>query len=295
MTNTGSSSPPDPGRIDGVPRSGDEVRAVLRAIGVRPRRGWGQSFLIDPFVADAEAALATDGDPGRIVEIGGGLGVLTEALLRRATAPVTVIERDRHLAGHLRRVFGGRIRLVVGDALEVELPPADVVVGNLPFSVATPILDRLFDAGTPRIVAMVQREVADRLGAGPGSKAYGRLTLHAALFGRIETHQVVPATAFEPEPEVEGRLVTFDRRRGPPPVPSTATFERLVFALFAHRRKQLGNLLPSAVGSPAEAARVAALAGWPADWSHRRPEELPPQAYFDLATVVAHGAAAAQV
>jgi 16S rRNA (adenine1518-N6/adenine1519-N6)-dimethyltransferase len=269
-----------------VPERADEIRTTLASLGVRPSRAWGQSFLTDPFVADAEAALV-EVPPGRpVVEIGGGLGILTAALVRRGIEPLTVIERDPKLAAFLRSTFGRRVHVLAGDALEVDLPAADAVVGNLPYSVATPILIRLLERRTPRVVFLVQREVADRLAAGPGSKQYGRLSLLAALYGTVELFRLVSASAFSPVPEVESRLGVHVARPGPLPVRSVPRFEDAVRSLFSSRRKQLGNLLPRLTDGTREAADLAQAAGWPADWASRRPEELPPEAFFALANTL---------
>jgi 16S rRNA (adenine1518-N6/adenine1519-N6)-dimethyltransferase len=266
-----------------VPESREEVRRALHALELAPTRRRGQSFLVDPFVADAEAALVEAPRGAAVVEIGGGLGILTAALLRRGIGPLTVVERDRRLAAHLRSTFGDRVRVVEGDALEVELPDAACVVGNLPYSAATPILMRLFARRTPRVVFLVQREVAERLAASPGSKQFGRLTLAASLYGNVELFRTVPASAFEPVPEVESRLAVHVTRPGPLPVPSLPTFERVARTLFSARRKQLGNLLPRLAGPRRSPERLAALAGWPANWARLRPEDLPPEAFFALA------------
>ena len=289
-TSTGSSSsrrPRSAGPFD-VPATPDRIREFLGAIGLRPSRKYGQSFLADPFVADAEAALVEVPPDTTVVEIGGGLGALTAALLRRHPGPLTVVERDPRLAAHLRRTFGDRIDLLEADALTVELPPAAAVVGNLPYSVATPILLRLFAARVPRIVFLVQREVADRLGASPGSKTYGRLSIVARLYGEIELFRTVPSEAFTPRPEVESRIGVHRARPDGLPVPSVPDFERIVRLLFGGRRKQLGNLLPIVAGGVAEAERAATRAGWPAEWRRQRPEQLPPEAFFALASALYH-------
>lgn len=268
---------------EGAPSDPASVERTLERLGVRPARGLGQSFLTDAFVADAEAALvdAPAGTP--VVEIGGGLGVLTEALLRRGLRPLTVIERDPRLVRHLQGLFGDRVTVVEGDALEVPIPPEARVVGNLPFSVATPLLVSLWKRRTPQVVAMVQREVAERIAAGPGTKAYGRLSILAALYGDTELYQTVSSHRFYPEPEVEGRVLVHTARSGELPVPSVEELERLVQSLFSFRRKQLGNLLPRLAPSTEAAGRWAAAAGWPTDWERMRPEQLPSVAYFALA------------
>jgi 16S rRNA (adenine1518-N6/adenine1519-N6)-dimethyltransferase len=272
-----------------VPERPADIRRTLDALGVRPSRARGQSFLTDPFVADAEAALL-EVAPGRpVVEVGGGLGILTAALLRRGVEPLTVIERDPRLATYLRSTFGSRIRVLEGDALTLDLPLADGVAGNLPYSVATPILARLFERRTPRVVFLVQREVAERLAAGPGSKQYGRLSLLAALYGRVELFRTVPAAAFAPVPEVESRIGVHTTRSGELPVRSVARFEEVVRVLFSSRRKQLGNLLPRLALVSRDPERLAGAAGWPNDWASRRPEELPPEAFFALANAIEAG------
>jgi 16S rRNA (adenine1518-N6/adenine1519-N6)-dimethyltransferase len=287
-TSTASSSrrsPHDPS-VPPVPERPEEVRAVLDRIGVVPSKRWGQSFLTDPFVADAEAALV-ELPPGRpVVEVGGGLGILTAALLRRGLGPITVVERDPRLAAFLRETLGDRVVVLEGDARQVPLPPADCVVGNLPYSVATPILLRLFAARIPRIVFLVQREVAERLASAPGSKQYGRLSLLAQMYGTVELYRTVRPGAFMPPPQVESRLAVHVARRDPLPVPSVPEFERVVRVLFSSRRKQLGNLLPRLARSTEAATRLAEVAGWPSDWPTLRPEELPPAAFFALARAV---------
>jgi 16S rRNA (adenine1518-N6/adenine1519-N6)-dimethyltransferase len=143
---------------------------------------------------------------------------------------------------------------------------------------------RFLEARVGRWVVLLQREVGERLAAGPGSKVYGRLSILAALYGTAELYRTIPSSAFEPVPEVEGVLVGFVARGGPLPVPSVPTLERAIRALFSSRRKQLGNLLPRVAGSEREARRAAERADWPADWPRRRPEELAPEAYFRLAS-----------
>ena len=288
-TSTGSLSPPEPSAASTppvVPERPAEIEATLRALDVRPRRAWGQSFLCDPFVADAEAALVGLA-PGRpVVEIGGGLGILTAALVRRGIRPLTVVEKDRRLAGFLRTVFGNRVEVVEGDALEVDLPAADCVVGNLPYSVGTPILQRLLAARVPRVVVLLQREVVERIAADPGSRTYGRLSILARLYASVEMFRTVPPEAFSPRPEVAGRLAVLTARAGELPVPSVPEFERAVRLLFGARRKQLGNLLPRLAPTRERAEALARAADWPADWAHRRPEELPPEAFFRLAAAL---------
>ncbi len=282
-TSTGSSSSRE-GGPSAVPSDPSAIRAALDALGLTPRRGLGQSFLADPFTADAVAALVDVPRGAAVLEIGGGLGLLTEALLRRGLGPLTVVEKDPRLAEHLARAFEGRARVLRGDALGLELPEAEAAVGNLPYAVATPIVRRLLDLRVPRIVAMLQREVAERLAAGPGSRSYGRLSILTRALADVELFRTVPASSFVPAPAVESRIVVLTRAGGPPRVPSRPALERVLDPIFASRRKQLGNLLPRLGPRGPEMARSA---GWPEGWERRRPEELPPEAYFRLAEEVA--------
>jgi len=288
-TSTASSSRRRPSDPTGpsIPERPDEVRLTLERLGVVPSKRWGQSFLTNPFIADAEAALVGLAPGHPVVEIGGGLGILTAALLRRGLGPITVIERDPRLAAFLRDALGDRVGVVEGDARTMPLPVADCVVGNLPYSVATPILLRLFAARVPRVVFLVQREVAERLASAPGSKEYGRLSLIAQMYGTVELFRTVPAGAFNPPPQVESRLAVHVARPDPLPVPSVPEFERVVRVLFSSRRKQLGNLLPRLAASSDAARRLAEAAGWPSNWPTLRPEDLPPSAFFSLARAVA--------
>jgi 16S rRNA (adenine1518-N6/adenine1519-N6)-dimethyltransferase len=283
-TSTGSSSPgsrvsPPPGPPD-RPAAVDEA---LRRLGVRPSRSLGQSFLIDRFVADALAALAEPASGRPVVEIGGGLGIVTRALIDRGVRRLTVVERDPRLARHLRTTFGGSIEVQEEDARGYVAPEGATVVGSLPYSAATPILLGLLAQRVPRIAVLLQKEVAERLAAGPGGRTYGRPSILAHLYGEPELLREVGPEAFHPRPRVKSRLWAHTARSGPLPVASVPHLEEVVRRLFASRRKQLGNLLPTLAGGTFEAERLATDAGWPAGWSRSRPEQLPPEAFFRLA------------
>jgi 16S rRNA (adenine1518-N6/adenine1519-N6)-dimethyltransferase len=284
-TSTGSSSPPSP--AGQVPTRPEEIERTLDELGVRPTRSMGQSFLTDRFVADALATLAVPPEGVPVFEVGGGLGIVTEALLRRGIRGLTVVERDRRLAEHLRRTFGAAIDVKVADALEFPFPSEAVVAGSLPYAIATPLLLRRMAARTRRLAVIVQKEVAERFGASPGTRAYGRPTILARLFGEVELFQEVPPAAFSPRPKVASRLMTHDARRGELPVASVPRLERLVRVLFSSRRKQLGNLLPRVGVASIAPNDLARAAGWPDDWERLRPEALPPEAFFRLERAMA--------
>ncbi len=293
-TSTGSSSRGERAAeaADAVPGTPSEVDAALRRLGVRPSRSYGQSFLVDRFAADALAALA-DGPAGApVYEIGGGLGLVTRALLERGRRPLTVVERDRRLADHLARTFGAEVRVVRADATTFDFPPEATVVGSLPFATGTTIVLELLRRRVRRIAVMLQREVAERFAANPGGRTYGRPSILARLYGEPELWREVPSTSFYPRPKVDGRLLAHTARAGALPVRSVPTLEDAVRRLFASRRKQLGNLLPGLASPERPAARLAAAAGWPVGWEHARPEQLEPAAYFRLADVLSEEDAA---
>jgi len=244
----------------------------LRRYGIKPNRELGQNFLIDDNilgVIDRAAEL----DPGDVVlEVGGGLGVLSEYLAARV-AHLHVVEVDRTLEQPLAEALApfDNTTLHLTDAVGLDLaglePPPGKVVANLPYGVAATVLLKSIAElpGAQVWVAMVQREVGERLAARPGSKAYGATSVLAQLACEVRVLRKVPRTVFHPEPKVESALVLL-RRRAPAPPPELAA---LVHAGFAHRRKALSGslaLVPGAPGDHREATRAAlAEIGQPED------------------------------
>ena len=168
----------------------------------------GQHFLFDPAILGriADAALVTPSD--HVLEIGPGKGTLTRELARRA-GRVTAIERDARLAAALAAALAGsNVTVVPGDALKVAWPTADVIAGNIPYQITSPLIARALEPPRPRhIVFLIQREVADRLAAAPGSDAYGALSAGVQLVASVERLFGVKAGAFRPPPRVESAVV----------------------------------------------------------------------------------------
>lgn len=237
-----------------------DIRRLLDENGLRPSRARGQHFVADPNTVRRIARLAGVGPGDQVVEIGAGLGSLTLALAETGAA-VTAVEVDRGLVPVLRSVVEPAGATVVeADATILDWPGflGDgpwVLVANLPYNVATPLVADLLD-GAPaiaRMLVMVQREVAERLAAGPGDPAYGAVSVKVAYWATAVLVGVVPPTVFVPRPKVESALVRIDRR--PAPVAGTEVdpghlFE-LVRAGFAHRRKMLRRALADRVGPDA--------------------------------------------
>jgi 16S rRNA (adenine1518-N6/adenine1519-N6)-dimethyltransferase len=262
----------------------------MREYGVRPNRELGQNFLIDDNVLGVIGRLA-ELDPGDVVlEVGGGLGVLSEYLAERV-AHLHVVEVDRSLAPALEEALAPfpATTLHVADAVRLDLAALDPlpskVVANLPYGVATTVILKSVEElpGASLVVAMVQREVGERLAAEPGSKIYGATSVLAQLACSVRVERRVPRTVFHPAPNVESALVVL-RRHSPPPDARTVA---LVHAAFAHRRKALAGSLALAPGAP-EGIRDAARAqlerlGHPAD---ARAERLAPRDFAALAAAL---------
>lgn len=256
----------------------------LRDFGVRPNRELGQNFLVDSnLLGVIERAAQLDG-ADVILEIGGGLGVLSEHLAARV-AHVHVVEVDRGLEAPLREAlapFAARATLHLQDAMTLELaglvPAPTKVVANLPYGIAASSILRTIEElpGATRWVAMIQREVGERLAAAPGSGAYGVPSVLAQLACDVKVLRPVARTVFHPVPNVDSVLVVL-ARRGPAAPPWVRA---VVAAAFGHRRKALSRSLSLAPGMPddvRERARAAVEAmGHPADVRAERlaPEEL---------------------
>ena len=262
---------------------------------VRARKRFGQHFLHQRSILDRIAA-ALDAGPGDLVlEIGPGQGALTESLAATG-ARLVAIEKDRELAPVAQaRVPGARI--VVGDALELDwresagAVPGEplLVAGNIPYNITAPLLGQALTPPRPaRIVFLVQKEVAERISAGPGTKVYGALSVGIQAVARIESLFTVPAGAFTPRPKVDSaviRLTPLDVPLVPDEV--IAGFRRLVVGLFGFRRKQLSRGLRELTGWSADvvATRLAEAGITP----EARPETLGPEAFARLHRVLIDG------
>jgi 16S rRNA (adenine1518-N6/adenine1519-N6)-dimethyltransferase len=228
----------------------DRRSSRLQSFFPRPKKRFGQHFLVSPPILKGILRLAALTPDDVVLEIGAGTGTLTEALAGRVQR-LLALELDRDLIVPLRQRFADRphIEIIHADALTfdlAQLPKPIKVVANLPYGTAVAILTRLLTActGLDSAVVMVQREVAERLYALPGTKAYGSLTLLTHWYARVEKGFNVPPSAFSPPPKVSSTVVTIIPRSLPPvTVGDEALLFRVIRAAFAQRRKMLVNTL----------------------------------------------------
>jgi 16S rRNA (adenine1518-N6/adenine1519-N6)-dimethyltransferase len=202
-------------------------------------------------VLERIAAAACARQEALVVEIGPGRGSLTEKLLKRARR-VIAIELDLHLVEHLRRKFTGeeRLEIVHGDVLEAELTQwqGAPVVGNLPYYIASPVLEKVARLGPPKAVFLIQKEVAGRLVAQPGQREYGFLTVQIALRAEARLLFEVKPSAFHPPPKVDSAVVLLEPRKTPPAIGDTDAFLEFVSQCFRHKRKTIRNNLAEIYG-----------------------------------------------
>jgi len=247
-----------------------EARRALAAAGVRPRKRWGQHFLCDPRVARRIVETADVRPASVVLEIGPGLGALTDELAARA-ARLYLVEIDRALVARLDARYAGdpKVRVLAGDVLALPLPeliaePSVTVVANLPYNISTEVLFRLLEWRTrfPRAVLMLQREVAERLTATPASEGYGVTSVLVQAFAEVRIAFGVSRRSFMPRPAVDSSVV--DVRWSAAPrvdLGDVALFRDVVRAAFGQRRKMLRNALAELAarrGVVADAALVQA-------------------------------------
>ena len=263
----------------------DEVKAILESIGKRPTKRLGQHFMLDDSVLRRMVASA-DLRPGvTVLEIGPGLGNLTEELLRTG-ARVVAVEQDPEFVRFLSRRFGERVELIEADAVEAFLPRFDKVVSNLPYQISSPIIFKLMEVGFEVGVLMLQREFAERMVAKRGTADYGRLTVGVYFHSECEILFNVSKTSFWPQPRVDSCVVRMRPRPPPFKVGDERLFGEVTKAIFSHRRKKIINSLRADTAimgrmSSAEAASFAAL-----PYAEKRAEELSPEEIGRLTDVI---------
>ena len=212
------------------------MRRVLDRHKIRPKKSFGQNFLTDENVLEREVAYAQLGRADAVLEIGAGIGNLTELLLQRA-GRVIAIEADRQFEKPLLELQGeyDNLEIVWGDALEVDFPPFDKVVTNLPYKVALPITFKLLDFKFERGILIYQKRLAQRICASVGENGYSRLGVSIGRRAQVELLETVGRDAFYPRPDVDSAMVELRPTQPQFDIPSEEFFKLVLEQLFAQR------------------------------------------------------------
>lgn len=263
---------------------------------MKPKRSLGQNFLVDPNLQRKIVEALDVSEDEALVEIGPGRGALTRHLVGSCRRLV-LIELDDQLAADLAASYGDRsdVQILHQDVLTVDLAslfPGGApfrVVGNIPYNITAPIIFKLLERPRPsEILLMVQKEVAERLVAPPGTSEYGALSVGVRTLATCERVLAVPRTAFRPAPNVDSVVVRI-RPHDPPPLSALREVElrRLTRAAFQWRRKQLQKTLRDHPDLALDRARVDGIAGATGWDLTRRPETLAPEDFVRLSELVA--------
>lgn len=223
----------------------NETSRLINETGVVPKKSKGQNFLTDERVAQRHVDFAGIEEGDRVLEVGPGLGILTNLLIQKSDN-VTCIELDETLANYIEGEYGDRVNLIRGDAMKIDFPPFDRFVSNLPYSISTPVIFKLLDYDFKKAVVMVQKEFAERLIADVGLPDYSRLTVNMFYRAECKILENVPASRFKPRPKVDSALVEIVPRPAPFKILDEKTFFDVTEAAFNHRRKKIGTSLKAA-------------------------------------------------
>lgn len=274
------------------------LKAIMAEHGIRPQHRLGQNFLTDERILDAIVKAAEIGPDDVVLEIGPGLGTLTQRLARKA-GRVVAVELDRNLVAILGKTVQAEyphVDVVYGDAAQIDLqqllgrylkPSGRAkVAANLPYYVTTPLVMRLLEEALPldQIVVMVQREVAERMIAPPGGKEYGALSVAVQYYTEPRIVTRVSRGAFLPPPEVDSAVVAMRVRPQPPVEAPKAAFFRVVKAAFGQRRKTLANALTGGLGLEKE--RIQAVLERTGIEASRRGETLTLEEFAAVARMI---------
>ena len=223
----------------------NETSRLINETGVVPKKSKGQNFLTDERVAQRHVDYAQIEEGDKVLEVGPGLGILTNILVERSD-DVTCIELDEILADYIEKEYGDRVRLIRGDAMKIEFPEFDRFVSNLPYSISTPVIFKLLEYNFKKAVVMVQKEFAERMVADVGSPDYSRLTVNLFYKAECQIVENVPKSRFKPQPKVDSCLVSITPRPAPFQVKDEKIFFKVTQVCFDHRRKKIGTSLKTA-------------------------------------------------
>ncbi len=220
----------------------ENIKSLLQEYGIRPNKRLDQHFLVSRKYIETEIEAAGITKNDAVLEIGPGIGTLTEELLKRAKK-VIAVELDKNLASILKERFpGNNFSLIEGDALKVKIPHFDICVSNIPYSISSKVAVLLGKLAKPAVL-MFQKEFADRLVSKPGEKNYSRISVAAQYYFTAQRICTVPKSAYYPEPEVDSAIVKLSPREKKPYVGDEDFFFRIVSDLFTHKNQAARNAL----------------------------------------------------
>lgn len=272
----------------------NRVPALLRKYGIRLSKRAGQPHVVDSDILRRMVDYAEVSGRDHVLEIGAGVGNLTQLLAERA-GKVIAVEQDKKLFQALKEQLRGRtnVDLIHANVLRIELPRFNKVVANLPYGISSDITLKLLERNFELAVLMYQREFAQRLVAPPGSHDYGRLTVSVYYRARVELLEEIPPTAFIPRPKVSSAIVRLRPRDPPFMVTDEELFFDVVRALFQHRRQKVRNALfhsfnevfPKARSKPERRKMIDETI--PKELANSRVMDLPPERLGEIADCIA--------
>ncbi len=220
----------------------EDTRHILKKHGIKPSKRLGQNFLVDRDVLLREISYADVKPSDTILEIGPGIGTLTELLVKNAKK-VYAVETDARMIEVLKDRFKEKLEIIKGDFLKIELPRFDKVVSNIPYSISSPLTFSLLSHKFEVAVLAYQKEFAMRMVAKPGEKNYSRLSVATYYHANAEILEVLPPEAFYPAPEVESAVVKLTPRRRRPLKVNESLYFDMLRGLFSHKKKTLKKAL----------------------------------------------------
>jgi 16S rRNA (adenine1518-N6/adenine1519-N6)-dimethyltransferase len=265
------------------------AKHLLRLYGVSPKKRLGQNFTVNAEMLQRLVSHASLTEDDVVLEVGAGLGFLTQLLSSKCKKVITV-EVDPQLVNFLRKQLHSlqNVELVEGDILKVSLPPFSKVVSAPPYSLSSPLLFRLLEQNFECAVLVLQKEFAERLAASVGTKDYGRLTVTIYYRADVELLDLVPRTMFYPPPDVDSMMVRLKPRASPFRVDDEKTFFELVRTLFTQRNKKVRNGLISFLHQHEITGKEAVELADSTIYSKKRVRELAPEDFGILANELFH-------
>jgi 16S rRNA (adenine1518-N6/adenine1519-N6)-dimethyltransferase len=229
------------GRVHrGLQNMVNKYNNILKSMGLEPNKRLGQSFLIDEHVVDDQIAFANLTKADIVLEIGPGLGILTNKLAEHVRK-VIGIEYDKKLYSYLKTEVPGNVEIIHGDALALDFPKFNKVVSNIPYQISSPLIFKLIDYQFTLAILMLQLEFARRLGAQPNTKEYSRLTIMTSYYYDVELLSNVSKTSFYPEPKIDSQLIKLSPKKARKTARDEHLFSNLIKIVFGERRKMMKN------------------------------------------------------